>query len=127
MLAVVIAFASLPTRERGLKYVLPPPSRRIPSVAPYTGAWIEIVASAYVAKSGMVAPYTGAWIEISESMTQFRPIFVAPYTGAWIEIPSVSQMIYPRWSLPTRERGLKFSHPIAPSVADGRSLHGSVD
>ena len=35
------------------------------NVAPYTGAWIEIIFK-YVLVIGMsiVAPYTGAWIEI---------------------------------------------------------------
>ena len=34
----------------------------------------------------MVAPYTGAWIEIlNRRVTEVEEI-VAPYTGAWIEI-----------------------------------------
>ncbi|WP_404351864.1 hypothetical protein [Caproicibacterium sp. XB2] len=33
-----------------------------------------------------VAPYTGAWIEIyPQGLLKCQPI-VAPYTGAWIEI-----------------------------------------
>ena len=34
------------------------------SVAPYTGAWIEIGTAAGIATPSTVAPYTGAWIEI---------------------------------------------------------------
>ena len=34
------------------------------SVAPYTGAWIEILAYERFDSNASVAPYTGAWIEI---------------------------------------------------------------
>ena len=34
----------------------------------------------------MVAPYTGAWIEILVVYSTCLPLCVAPYTGAWIEI-----------------------------------------
>ena len=33
-----------------------------------------------------VAPYTGAWIEILLSVAVLYHVIVAPYTGAWIEI-----------------------------------------
>ena len=60
---------SLPTRERGLKSI----ERRIfllmLSVAPYTGAWIEIVFTGVISLFSAVAPYTGAWIEIQTIMT----------------------------------------------------------
>ena len=36
------------------------------NVAPYTGAWIEIVPSGPIQLSAFVAPYTGAWIEIKK-------------------------------------------------------------
>ena len=56
-----------------------------------------------------VAPYTGAWIEIGIDSLSVSILSVAPYTGAWIEmcIPTVSTAS-PPMSLPTRERGLKF-------------------
>ena len=38
-------------------------------VAPYTGAWIEIVDTGYSENHSDVAPYTGAWIEIAMSLT----------------------------------------------------------
>ena len=42
-----------------------------------------------------VAPYTGAWIEIlwyrSDSWSE---IDVAPYTGAWIEMPIIEAIGY---------------------------------
>ena len=36
-----------------------------PVVAPYTGAWIEIIAADISDEQKIVAPYTGAWIEIT--------------------------------------------------------------
>ena len=33
---------------------------------------------------------------------------VAPHAGAWIEIPWSTMVVRWRWSLPMRERGLKF-------------------
>ena len=59
-----------------------------PRVAPYTGAWIEI----------LVPPYPS--LRLSSHPTRVRGLkfisialfkgsdFVAPYTGAWIEIDS---------------------------------------
>ena len=39
-----------------------------------------------------VAPFTGAWIEIISSISQPRVIEVAPFTGAWIEIFTVTRV-----------------------------------
>ena len=78
---------SLPTRERGLKYLWLSPLQRDSRVAPYTGAWIEISSDRWKCRRGIVAPYTGAWIEIKRPWKP--PVWilkVAPYTGAWIEI-----------------------------------------
>ena len=55
---------SLPTRERGLKF-MPKRAKGL---------------------TEMVAPYTGAWIEIHARKPRYSQICVAPYTGAWIEI-----------------------------------------
>ena len=33
-----------------------------------------------------VAPFTGAWIEIVPMIFTFLRVVVAPFTGAWIEI-----------------------------------------
>ena len=79
-------------------------------VAPFTGAWIEIIPIENVLGQKIrVAPFTGAWIEIIRSVFPFlflfsshpsrvrglkwlnqdavwRIFFVAPFTGAWIEI-----------------------------------------
>ena len=57
---------SLPARERELKFFYLSHFSFLYSVAPRTGAWIEIL---IVPKAGiifLVAPRTGAWIEIIE-------------------------------------------------------------
>ena len=54
-----------------------------------------------------VAPYTGAWIEILNLLRKASRPSVAPYTGAWIEIDAIVYAFNGAGSLPTRERGLK--------------------
>ena len=100
----------------------------INAVAPFAGAWIEIVVYGILEDVCLVAPFAGAWIEIVHmfpSIAQtaslpsrerglkllcavrcFLRCRVAPFAGAWIEI-----------DLP--ERFLQFPHC--------RSLRGSVD
>ena len=55
-------------------------------VAPFTGAWIEIISVLAQPVLGGVAPFTGAWIEILAWSRSCSGIRVAPFTGAWIEI-----------------------------------------
>ena len=64
------AIKSLPTRERGLKSRVETVIIARPSVAPYTGAWIEINNRQHKPPASQVAPYTGAWIEIFQSTKQ---------------------------------------------------------
>ena len=78
------------------------------SVAPYAGAWIEIEEESLSDLDKDVAPYAGAWIEILYSANFKPPFIVAPYAGAWIEIMVAKGKRRGAWSLPTRERGLKF-------------------
>ena len=99
-------------------------------VAPFTGAWIEILrlqiskqtyqslpsrerglksldaSLEYSAIS--VAPFTGAWIEINFLEQHCQCVCVAPFTGAWIEIGAGCHLRSVVPSLPSRERGLKF-------------------
>ena len=99
-------------------------------VAPYAGAWIEIVPFSTRKIKSNVAPYAGAWIEIfpHAGPRRFLPslptrerglkfvcvhqhihiYLVAPYAGAWIEIRQTFHNSHGFESLPTRERGLKF-------------------
>ena len=56
--------ASLPSRERGLKSLLRPRGIRGNRVAPFAGAWIEILLLRDVGYIQQVAPFAGAWIEM---------------------------------------------------------------
>ena len=61
--------------------------RLIARVAPFTGAWIEIMAISFISLLCIVAPFTGAWIEMRTASTRCGwKSSVAPFTGAWIEI-----------------------------------------
>ena len=77
-------------------------------VAPFVGAWIEILVREYGRNGFPVAPFVGAWIEILQKLLDdwckeslrsserglkyqwaFRlcdVVVVAPFVGAWIEI-----------------------------------------
>ena len=77
---------SLPSRERGLKFVT---------------TLIMITRT-------IVAPFAGAWIEIENPRRLLANMNVAPFAGAWIEIISFcGKGKSPLQSLPSRERGLK--------------------
>ena len=97
---------SLPSRERGLKLDDAGHCSHLRSVAPFTGAWIEIVGHECEGLGLPVAPFTGAWIEISRPQTRNPGRRVAPFTGAWIEISKSCSLV---------------NRPLC------RSFHGSVD
>ena len=98
---------SLPTRERGLKYI--PLYKRfdLGAVAPHAGAWIEMLPIEGLTEASNVAPHAGAWIEIRVVVVPSTIPNVAPHAGAWIEISWFGPYPYTILSLPTRERGLK--------------------
>ena len=77
---------SLPSRERGLKSRTTRFTATLKLVAPFAGAWIEIVLTPMIATEEDVAPFAGAWIEISQTFAYTMVVFVAPVAGAWIEI-----------------------------------------
>ena len=58
---------------------------------------------------GKVAPLAGAWIEIDADDPFVQMTEVAPLAGAWIEIENTPAAYQSRESLPSRERGLKFT------------------
>ena len=81
---------SLPSRERGLKFLTASQMSFASPVAPLAGAWIEIL----------------LWFWLKCTVT-----FVAPLAGAWIEIMDAIDQIHQLGkSLPSRERGLKCYH-----------------
>ena len=44
-------------------------------------------------KAKTVAPFTGAWIEIRQRVLLVHMSTVAPFTGAWIEIEAMAKAI----------------------------------
>ena len=76
---------SLPTRERGLKYVCPL-QLDIVQRAPYAGAWIEIAEPGHwhTDKASLPTRERGLKYPVRIGYTVRR--LVAPYAGAWIEI-----------------------------------------
>ena len=56
-------YLSLPSRERGLKYVILNDIFTTCDVAPFAGAWIEIRVMYNTHCLPIVAPFAGAWIE----------------------------------------------------------------
>ena len=120
-------------------------------VAPFVGAWIEIIICQHFNCNRVVAPFVGAWIEIFGFTFCFSTATVAPFVGAWIEIystrttPKPLPPSLPSWerglklketsilrkefmSLPSWERGLKSPLPVKMGkLVFRRSLRGSVD
>ena len=58
-------------------------------VAPFAGAWIEIMLFRCRQILVIVAPFAGAWIEILNYYLAIDGTCVAPFAGAWIEICAV--------------------------------------
>ena len=77
---------SLPSRERGLKYELRSNPYPLRPVAPFAGAWIEILPICQAFIIQIVAPFAGAWIEMPFRNFVAVINYVAPFAGAWIEI-----------------------------------------
>ena len=59
------------------------------TVAPFAGAWIEIINIDTSLTNSSVAPFAGAWIEIDMQYDSDKDAKVAPFAGAWIEISEV--------------------------------------
>ena len=118
------AATSLPSRERGLKFI----SERLIKciMSSFAEQWIEI--GLYVA--GLVF---GASLPSRErGLKSDNPEDVAylsgrPFAGAWIEITCLLKPLPNLPSLPSRERGLKFPGCSRGTRAERRSLRGSVD
>ena len=121
---------SLPSRERGLKLQHPELEPDRQRVAPFAGAWIEMVTAGVMRCCvSPVAPFTGAWIEIRHMLDAGPPAAVAPFTGAWIEIDELAQR---EWTVvhvaPFTGAWIEMTLGAEASAKPtGRSLHGSLD
>ena len=77
-------------------------------VAPYTGAWIEIVTDEGIVHSASSHPTRVRGLKSQSRYDVVWKRVVAPYTGAWIEITYTQQLLLRlHRSHPTRVRGLK--------------------
>ena len=99
---------SLPSRERGLKSLSSCPQFEIISVAPLAGAWIEIDPFDDLVMDSNVAPLAGAWIEIQILLFQDCCSWSLPSRERGLKFISSGFCCRSLWSLPSRERGLKF-------------------
>ena len=80
---------SHPTRVRGLKFVVVVIGHKV-KVAPYTGAWIEIVFKKSVQSDLPSHPTRVRGLKFQNEQGMFFQGLVAPYTGAWIEINDIT-------------------------------------
>ena len=98
---------SLRSSERGLKCLSDNAGKIAWLVAPFVGAWIEIIYLAFSRLPEQVAPFVGAWIEICIFYTFYTIYTVAPFVGAWIEMLEDLEWNVDDESLRSSERGLK--------------------
>ena len=122
-----VQHGSLPSRERGLKCLPGVVVRLVVSVAPFTGAWIEMMSCTGTGCSTTSLPSRERGLKSRLPCPRLCWQAVAPFTGAWIEIMCPIQHVKASKSLPSRERGLKLSERGYPMSSLSRSLHGSVD
>ena len=75
-----------------------------------------------------VAPFVGAWIEILPWRYNIYKQDVAPFVGAWIEIRTMTTTISKlAVSLRSSERGLKLLAALVIAIYSRRSVRRSVD
>ena len=91
------------------------------------GAWIEMSVVYLCGVRNKVAPFMGAWIEMLNCCSPSISYPVAPFMGAWIEISASILSFAILKSLPSWERGLKYTQLLKLYRFLRRSLHGSVD
>ena len=72
----------------------------------------------------IVAPFVGAWIEILVDEINGKSSDVAPFVGAWIEITYSLATVSVKSSLRSSERGLKYDD-YSIRLSEGRSLRSS--
>ena len=79
-------YASLPSRECGLKFVKIHCDNFHVRVTPFAGVWIEIGWHSRVDVAARVTPFAGVWIEIACGVSVYESAVVTPFAGVWIEI-----------------------------------------
>ena len=77
-------------------------------VAPFAGAWIEILLNGFNGTQQAVAPFAGAWIEIKRTWCDSEMFWSLPSRERGLKFFIEINLCYSVLSLPSRERGLKF-------------------
>ena len=98
-------WASLPSRERGLKSTV-----SLPSVSTF-----------------LSLPSRERGLKSTKTDNKTTTVVVAPFAGARIEIPEAKENNAWEMSLPSRERGLKLLGCCISKKSYRRSLRGSAD
>ena len=103
-----MADVSLPSRGRGLKSVCVVLKSARPSVAPFTGAWIEIRCSLCISNSGASRSLHGGvdWNKLDQEKTNCNNQSL-PSRGRGLKLWTKTVWTYTDKSLPSRGRGLK--------------------
>ena len=81
---------SLPMRERGLKLYSEEGRRHLLYVAPHAGAWIEIVFGGWRVQTWLSLPMRERGLKYGQGNPKKSLYAVAPHAGAWIEITDIS-------------------------------------
>ena len=101
---------SLPSRERGLKYIMLLSGAGEAVVAPFTGAWIEIVWADYVRKLEITSlPSRERGLKLSQDTLDSANALSLPSRERGLKFSARCLTIIMYGSLPSRERGLKFA------------------
>ena len=91
------------------------------------GAWIEINRRRPYPSTGPVAPFMGAWIEIMLRLSVGLAVASLPSWERGLKSHHPERLTHGVLSLPSWERGLKSGIDPLPVALVRRSLHGSVD
>ena len=96
-------------------------------VAPFVGAWIEIVLKGIYASPTPSLRSSERGLKSAIVSQTFERILVAPFVGAWIEIGEHTPTIPMILSLRSSERGLKSHQASTSPLLHRRSVRRSVD
>ena len=118
---------SFPSRERGLKLLVPGSHTEMYIVVPLAGTWIETIKQNMSSSRAEVVPLAGTWIETIENNGTIYAVKVVPLAGTWIETSLSPRKHHVFTSFPSRERGLKLLCTFSIHRNKCRSPRGNVD
>ena len=118
---------SLPSRERGLKFVCFHTDHGYGKSLPSRERGLKFCNSFHFVSCCTSLPSRERGLKLFYNLLPRRNASVAPFAGAWIEISISCSNTSLSLSLPSRERGLKLIGAREMVKKNGRSLRGSVD